>query len=199
MESGTAVVKGAAVTISPMERWEWSQSIPVENATQRACLVALSWQADKDTLQTYLAIKTITERACCDRKAAIRALKRLEELSLIDREIRPGRSTIYTLIIGQSNRGVLSTSPQSGTTTSPQSGTTPVPKAAHDPSPYPGETIQVSSKKRKSPISLGKEGTGKPAAPQVLPPSTGQTLASMGCRPKLRGHIAGRRARDRNL
>lgn len=86
-----------ADTLSPMKRWEWSQLIPVENSHQRACLSALAWLADKDTLSTYAGVKKIAERMGCHRTTTLRTLNRLAELGMIHINNREGHTSVYTL------------------------------------------------------------------------------------------------------
>lgn len=84
--------------LSAAERWEWAYTDPgVENAGDRAVLMALAAMADSHTLRCWPSVSTIAAASQLSRRRVQYALKRLAAKGIIAVDATPGSSSVYTL------------------------------------------------------------------------------------------------------
>ena len=77
--------------ISPLDRWKWAVTVPVERATDRAVLSCLAESADRRTLTTTRTLRTLAAQSGTNERGALKALARLEARGLVTIERRGRR------------------------------------------------------------------------------------------------------------
>ena len=75
--------------ISPMDRWKWAAHVPVDRAVDRALLMCLAESADRRTLETKRAMRTLQAQVRIGQRRLVEARQRL-----IDRGLVTVRTTV---------------------------------------------------------------------------------------------------------
>ena len=84
--------------ISPLDRWKWAVTVPVDQATDRAVLSCLAESADRRTLTTTRTLRSLAAQSGTNERGALKALARLEARGLVTIERRGrNRATRYVL------------------------------------------------------------------------------------------------------
>jgi len=89
-------------------------------STQKAILIALADRANEEN-KCWPSYDDICERSCANRKSVVSALKKLEELGLIQKTRRYSKSTVYELLIS-TDMGSISRSTNMGSIEKPNIG-----------------------------------------------------------------------------
>ena len=75
--------------ISPFDRWKWAAHVPVDRAVDRALLMCLAESADRRTLETKRAMRTLQAQVRIGQRRLVEARQRL-----IDRGLVTVRTTV---------------------------------------------------------------------------------------------------------
>lgn len=134
-------------------------------STQKAILIALADRANEDN-KCWPSYEDICERSCANRKSVVTALRKLEELGLIQKTRRYSQSTVYELLIStdmgsmprSTNMGSMER-PNIGHNDRPNMGTLTINEPPTEP-PYMSRWVEFwdlypsSKNKKKSEIAF---------------------------------------------
>jgi hypothetical protein len=136
-------------------RWAWQQVII--RSTDKLVLLSLADRAN-EAHQCYPSIVRLAADTGCNRKTVMEAIKRLEDLGLIEANKTWGKGTVYQLV-GVSDRHANQSQKRDQSQnrdqyrkrdgTSTKNGTGPVPKTGHEPINNQSRTDQVGEKPGK--------------------------------------------------
>ena len=136
-------------------RWAWQQFIP--HSTDKLVLLSLADRAN-EAHQCYPSIIRLAADTGCNRKTVMEAIRRLEELGLIEANKAWGKGTVYQLVgvtdrhgnqYQKRDQSQIRDQSQKRDGTSPKNGTGPVPKTGHEPINNQSRTDQEGKKPKK--------------------------------------------------
>ncbi len=133
-----------------IDRWEWACYVAAGRLTtaQRAVLVIVARHARDDGSGSRVSQTTISEAADLVDRSVRRALTRLERMGLVAGEVRPGKTTIWSLNFAWTpDTSVQSEPPEPRTPASRDAATDPgrTPDAPRTPVSYEGEGEATST------------------------------------------------------